>query len=120
MDDYKEVEQDQEQNKMDKFEITIIIIMLLILFGVVIFFLEGCTKTALKRIVVDPNGLVSYTAFTNYECMMKSSMQEAEVMIEDGQGYRHYAIGSREQWPDPNTVEAVGGAAGKLIKEVAR
>ncbi len=79
----------------------------------------GCTKTALKRIIVDPNGLISYTAFTNYEFLMKSSMQDAEVMIEDSQGYRHYAIGSREQWPDPNSIEAVGGAGGKLIKEIA-
>ena len=83
---------------------------ILIMLGIALL-LASCTKTALKRIVIDPNGLISYTAFTNYECMMKSSMQDAEVVIEDKQGYRHYAIGSREQWPDPNSIEAAVEAA---------
>jgi len=83
-----------------------ILIALLVLM-VFLFMGNGCTKTALKRIVVNPNGLVSYTAFTDYEFLMKSSMQDAEVVIEDEQGYRHYAIGSRDQWPDPNSIKVV-------------
>ena len=87
-------------------------VVLVLVFWVLVF--SGCTKTALKRIVIDPNGLISYTAFTNYECMMKSAMEDAEVVI-DGD-YRHYAIGSREQWPDPNSIEAAVKAAIEAAK----
>ena len=45
---------------------------------------------------------------------MRSKMSEAEVVV-DGD-YRHYAIGTREQHPDPNTVKAITeGVVGAVI-----
>ncbi len=80
----------------------------------------GCTKTAMKRMVIRGNLIqrchladpiitdpitIEYIAFTHWEFMMRSKMEEAEVVV-DGD-YRHYSVGSREQYPDPNTVEAL-------------
>ena len=94
-----------------------VIILLLIIACAICLYLEGCAKSAGKRIVIDPNsGLISYVAVTNYEFFMHSSIQDMEVVIEDKQGYRHYAIGSREQWPDPNSIEAAVKAAMEAAK----
>ena len=86
------------------------IIVAIILMAVMAFCLltQGCTKTAIKRITPD-----SYLAFTHYEFVMKSDMQELEAVV-DGD-YRHYVIGRRTQAPDPNTLKAVGD----VIKDVA-
>ena len=78
------------------------------------FGVGGCTKTAMKRIVRTefvqcchlPSPVVTeYTAFTHYEFLMRSKMEGAEMVV-DGD-YRHLAIESREQRPDPNTVRAI-------------
>ena len=74
----------------------------------------SCTKTAMKRIVRTeliqcchlPSPVVTeYTAFTHYEFLMRSKMEGAEMVV-DGD-YRHLAIESREQMPDPKTIKAI-------------
>lgn len=78
------------------------------------FGVGGCTKTAMKRIVTReliqrchlPNPVITeYTVFTHFEFLMRSKMEGAEMVV-DGD-YRHLAIESREQMPDPNTVKAI-------------
>jgi len=80
-------------------------IILVVVWAVILSLISGCTKTAVKRIEVKPDGTRLYTAFTHYECLMKSEMDNAEVVI-DGP-YRHYAIGKRTQSPDSNSIEAL-------------
>lgn len=77
-----------------------------IILGILIIFLcwqPGCTSTGMKRIT-SPDG-TEYTSFVHREFLMRSKMKEAEVVV-DGD-YRHYAIGTRIQAPDPNGVRAI-------------
>lgn len=76
--------------------------------------LAGCTTTLTKRITTETisqcchlptKTTTEYTSFAHREFLMRSTMEDAEVVI-DG-AYRHYSISSREQAPDPNSVRAV-------------
>jgi len=88
--------------------------------------LSGCTSTAMKRIATRelvqcchlPSPIVTeYTSFVHREFLMRSKMSEAEAVV-DGD-YRHYSIGTREQMPDPNSIDATFKGGGRSIKEVA-
>ncbi len=76
----------------------------------------GCTLTGMKRTHSElvqpcqgcqsPQEVISEcTTFFHLECLMRSRMDNAEVLI-DGD-YRHYYMESRVQSPDPNTTQII-------------